>query len=118
MRQVTCISPHGGLHRGSKRLGMPPAEAGYVSVPALGADTRAGQKPIAVGATVGAPEAPAFIADGFHFVNENGEADQCTGGSSCWCGGNCQTPPGVPAPQTDDTTGTGADSAPAGPEGN
>jgi hypothetical protein len=112
MRQVTCISPHGGLHRGSKRLGIPPAEAGYVSVPALGADTRAGRKPVAVGDTVDAPEAPAFIADGFHVI------DAATG-HGCWCGGNCQPPLAAPpAPATDDSTSTGGDPASAGPEGN
>lgn len=119
MRQVTCISPHGGLHKGSKRLRLPPAESGYVSVPALGASTKDGQAPIAVGATVDAPDAPAFIADGFHFVDAaTGKADECPGGDSCWCGGNCQVPPDVPSPQPDDSAATGEDGAGTGAEGN
>jgi len=43
---------------------------------------------VPVGAEVDAPDAPEFIADGFHFVDAaTGEGDVCAGeGGGCWCG--------------------------------
>jgi hypothetical protein len=94
MRKVRCVSPHGGCHNGMRAdnglpahpgyggpLALPPNEGGHVVNAVLGY--------VAVGAVVDAPEAPAFIADGFHFVDAaTGEADVCgRPGEGCWCGG-------------------------------
>jgi hypothetical protein len=92
MRQVKCVSPHGGARYGTNGRGdpvlsatysgprqLPANEGGYVTNGVLGR--------VAVGSTVDAPEAPAFIADGFHFVTSDGKADECTIlGPACWCG--------------------------------
>lgn len=91
MRRVTCVSPHGGAHHGTDRDGdpvgpgysgpmaHPPNPGGYVDSPVLGR--------VAVGSEVDAPDAPEFICDGFHFVNEDGGADECKQlGRDCWCG--------------------------------
>lgn len=94
MRKVRCVSPHGGCHNGMRAdnglpahpgyggpLRLPPNEGGHVVNATLGY--------VAVGAEADAPEAPAFIADGFHFVDSaTGEADVCDRpGEGCWCGG-------------------------------
>jgi hypothetical protein len=93
MRTVRCVSPHGGAHHGldhddravppgySGPLKLEPNEGGWVDNAYLGY--------VAVGAEVDAPEAPEFIADGFHFVAAaTGQGDQCTAeGDACWCGG-------------------------------
>lgn len=55
--KVRCISPHGGMHGGDERRGLPPAERGYVDNGVLGR--------VAVGDVVDAPDG--FICDGFHF---------------------------------------------------
>lgn len=111
MRQVKCISPHAGLHRGDRRRGVPPSPAGYVSVPSLGRDLQHG-RPVEVGSVIDAPEPPGFIADGFHFVDAaTGEADQCAGSGDCWCGRCPPAPDAAPeiAPQPDDSAGDGAE---------
>lgn len=94
MRRVRCVSPHGGAHHGLRAdnelpappgyagaLTLPPNEGGWVVNPVLGH--------VAVGDEVDAPEPPAFIADGFHFVDvTTGTGDVCQGpGEGCWCGG-------------------------------
>ena len=101
MRKVRCVSPHGGCHHGMRAdNGLPahpgyrgpvklaPNEGGWVDCPALGGH-------IAVGSVTDAPEAPAFIADGFHFVDDaTGKADVCAGADGgCWCGGAHHAPP-------------------------
>ena len=92
MRRVMCVSPHGGAHHGTDaegdpvgpgyagRMMNPPNEGGYVDNAVLGR--------VAVGDEADAPEAPEFIADGFHFVDAaTGTADACTApGNGCWCG--------------------------------
>jgi hypothetical protein len=92
MRRVRCVSPHGGAHNGlradndlpappgySGALKLAPNEGGWVFNPVLGH--------VAVGDEMDAPEPPEFIADGFHFVNEDGTADVCqASGDGCWCG--------------------------------
>lgn len=97
MRKVKCVSPHGGCHHGMRAdngmpahpgyggaLRLPPNEGGYVANAVLGY--------VPVGSVTDAPEAPAFIADGFHFVNADGGADECAGGDGCWCGGTHHVP--------------------------
>lgn len=55
--KVRCISPHGGMHGGDPRKGVPPADRGYIVNGVLGR--------VAVGDTVDAPDD--FQPDGFHF---------------------------------------------------
>jgi hypothetical protein len=92
MRKVTCVSPHGGCHHGMRADNSLPAHPGYGGRLALDANedgwvTSAVLGHVAVGSTVDAPDAPEFIADGFHFVNEAGTADACAAaGDDCWCG--------------------------------
>jgi hypothetical protein len=77
MRADNGLPAHPGY---GGRLALPPNEGGHVFNAVLGY--------VAVGAEVDAPEAPAFIADGFHFVDDaTGEADRCSGADGCWCGG-------------------------------
>ena len=92
MRTVRCVSPHGGAHHGlmlnddpappgfTGPLKLAANEGGWVYNPLLGH--------VPVGGEVDAPEAPAFIADGFHFVDAaTGQGDICsTPGDGCWCG--------------------------------
>jgi hypothetical protein len=71
MRQVRCVSPHGGAHNGLMHNGDPappgfagplqlePNEGGYVVNGVLGT--------VAVGSVVDAPDD--FTCDGFHFVD-------------------------------------------------
>ena len=116
MRQVKCVSPHGGARHGTNGRGdpvqagytgprqLPPSDGGYIDNACLGR--------VAVGDTVSAPDPPAFIADGFHFERvPGGGADECTAaGPDCWCGQHkaaaAESPPappaaaGKPAPQT------------------
>src|SRR5262249_46651031 len=94
MRQVKCVSPHGGIRGGDKRKNIAPAADGYVDNAVLGL--------VRVGDTVTAPDPPAFIADGFHFADAaTGKADECAApGDGCWCGQH-RTPPvpeDIPAP--------------------
>lgn len=118
MRKVRCVSPHGGCHHGMRADNGLPAhpgfggplklaanEGGWVDCPALGGH-------VAVGAVVDAREAPLFIADGFHFVDDGtGLADECAGpGGSCWCGGAHHAPPPDDDAQDDEIQ---ADDAPA-----
>jgi hypothetical protein len=109
VRKVRCVSPHGGAHHGVRAdngmparpgfkgtLSHPPNEGGWVDNAFLGR--------VAVGSTADAPEAPRFIADGFHFVDDaTGAGDVCKlSGDLCWCGRHRAEsdpePPGVPSP--------------------
>lgn len=115
MRTVRCVSPHGGAHHGLRAdneqpaqpgyqgaLLLEPNEGGWVWNPLLGH--------VRVGDIVDAPEAPGFIADGFHFVtvsdnpDTTGRADVCAAaGDACWCGQHRAAPPAdapPPAPGT------------------
>jgi hypothetical protein len=92
MRTVRCVSPHGGARHGLRAdneqparpgyqgaLLLEPAEGGWVWNPLLGH--------VRVGDEAEAPDAPDFIADGFHFVNADGGPDVCAAaGDGCWCG--------------------------------
>lgn len=93
MRTVRCVSPHGGARHGLRAdneqparpgyqgaLLLEPAELGWVWNPLLGH--------VRVGDEADAPDAPDFIADGFHFVDAaTGRGDACQGiGGTCWCG--------------------------------
>lgn len=104
MRRVRCISPHGGGHHGLFRDGRaagpgyegplehPPNPGGYVVSAVLGT--------VAVGAELDAPDAPFFIADGFHFADAaTGAGDVCSAaGDGCWCGQHRAAPPPEPVP--------------------
>src|SRR6185437_11804480 len=108
MRRVRCVSPHGGAHHGQRAdnelpaapgyqgaLRLPPNEGGWVVNPVLGY--------VAVGDEVDAPEAPEFIADGFHFVDAaSGKGDACeAAGAACWCGQHRHELPAPPLPPED-----------------
>ena len=112
MRKVKCVSPHGGAHYGTNGRGDPvgplysgprqlePNEGGYIDNTVLGR--------VPVGAEVDAPEAPEFIADGFHFVDsETGAGDACSVlGDGCWCGQH-KLVTGIPVAGDDGSTGGG-----------
>ena len=104
MRTVRCVSPHGGAHHGldhddrpvppgySGPLKLQPHEAGWVDNATLGY--------VAVGEEREAPDAPEFIADGFHFIDvATGTGDVCSAtGDGCWCGQHRQAAEPAPAP--------------------
>jgi hypothetical protein len=122
MRTVRCVSPHGGAHHGldhddhavpegySGPLKLPPNEGGWVDNAHLGY--------VRVGDVADAPEAPEFIADGFHFVDAaTGEGDTCSAaGDGCWCGQHraleepaaALPPPPAATPNLPDLLGIGA----------
>lgn len=117
MRKVKCVSPHGGCHHGMRADNSLPAHRGYTGQLALPANEggwvdSAVLGHVAVGSVVDAPDAPAFIADGFHFVNEAGGADECTApGDDCWCGAHREQLP----PEPDDPPGAEVPPFPAVP---
>lgn len=118
MRMVKCVSPHGGAHHGLRAdnelparpdyqgaLLLEPNEGGWVWNPLLGH--------VRVGDEVDAPDAPDFIADGFHFVNADGGPDVCAAsGDGCWCGLHRGIEPSAPQGEAVVIATTGANSGP------
>lgn len=120
MRKVRCVSPHAGARHGIRAdnghparegykgaLATPPHPGGYVDNAVLGR--------VPFDAVVDAPDAPAFIADGFHFVVEGtGKGDECAvPGDGCWCGRHRYESPPAAAVKA---TPAAAPAAPAGEE--